>query len=86
MADQLKPRRRVHLQLDLQANDWNELRMAWQQIEFRLFAEQTEEGNVSVVSGGCGSGHILTVNVDPTKNEQTYRADLRDYLDRPVTP
>lgn len=78
MADQ--PKRRIVLKLDLQADSWSELEFAMNGIMCRLFGEMGEEGPVSVVSGGVGSGHILTVTVNRYQTAAGYQRDLAAYM------
>jgi hypothetical protein len=78
MANQ--PKRRIMLKLDLQADSWRELESAMRQVDHRLFGEMDEEGPVSVVSGGVGSGHILTVTVNRDQTAAGYHRDLAAYM------
>lgn len=78
MADQ--PKRRIVLNLDLQADSWQELEFAMRAVDHRLFGEMDGEGPVSVVSGGVGSGHILHVTVNRDQTAAGYQRDLAAYM------
>jgi hypothetical protein len=75
-----QPKRRIVLKLDLQADSWAELEFAMNGIMCRLFGEIDEDGPVSVVSGGVGSGHILTVTVNRDQTAEGYQRDLAAYV------
>lgn len=76
------PERHLVMSLNLQADSWDEMHMALRDIQHRCYEQQDRAPltGMSIVSGGCGSGHVLEVRVNQQQTAAQYRVDLSTYL------
>lgn len=73
------PNRRLHLLLDLHADDLDEIRRVLEQIALDFIIEPRENID-NLTSAGWASGHHLTLKCDPAMDHDKYIAALDAWL------
>lgn len=71
------PRRRIMLTLQLDADDWDEVKGVFRHLETQICIDK--ELSRSVVSGGYGSGYILQCSDEPSINHDSWAAENDAY-------
>lgn len=79
MADRIKPRRRIEIDLKIGADDWRELRGILRHLETEI---AMHERLSNTVSGGYGSGFVMSVDEDESITHDSWAAELERYLGR----
>lgn len=74
-----KPRRRVVVDIKLEGDDWDEIQRALHQLRTEI--AMSGSLSTSSVSGGYGSGWIVTSNEDDSITHDSWAAALDAYLE-----
>ncbi len=75
------PKRRLHLKLDLWADDLLSLATALQNIATDLMIEGQETTNGQAVSAGWSSSHTMRLSCDPEMTGDRYRTLLTERME-----
>lgn len=68
MSEKQKPQRRFRLEITMDADSMDELKSAFDNAEFSIFAEH----RVQSVSGGCTSGYYFRLTENPEMTHEAY--------------
>ena len=77
-----RPERAITFNVEIGADDWQEVVRALDSLSFCVGRGDWRKGGVS---GGCGSGYIVTV-IERDVSPEQYQAALRAYLDAEPKP
>lgn len=85
MAPPTKPERRIVFALEIQADTYGDVRAELRNIVYQLVVKsESEDAPIvgSMISGGVGSGSIVTVRENPEMDHDKYFELMEAYLEK----